>query len=63
MSAGALAAIQNRYRYLTFLLALAVSCNAQSKPAFAVDEEQTQTPEQTARTLNILPPLLWGPEP
>ena len=49
--------MRNRYRYLAFLLALAISCHAQSKPAFAVDEEQTQTPEQTAKTLNVLPIL------
>ncbi|MDE1178766.1 MAG: hypothetical protein PW789_19500 [Edaphobacter sp.] len=49
--------MRNRLVYLTFLLAIAISSHAQSKPVFAVDDEQTQTPEQTARTLNILPVL------
>jgi len=49
--------MRNRCPYLIFLLALAIGCHAQSKPTFAVDEEQTQTPEQTAKTLNIFPIL------
>jgi hypothetical protein len=42
---------------LAFLFALSVNSYPQSKPTFAVDEEQTLTPEQTASTLNILPVL------
>lgn len=49
--------MRNLLRRLTFLLAIGASCHAQSKPTFAADEEQTQTPEQTAKTLNILPVL------
>jgi len=57
MSAGTLTGMLNRYRYLALVLAIAASCKAQSKPTFAVDEEQTQTPEQTAKLLNVFPIL------
>lgn len=49
--------MQTRLPVITFLLILTVACSAQSKPTFALDEEQTQTPEQTAKSLNILPIL------
>jgi hypothetical protein len=39
------------------LMSLAASTVAQSKPRFVVDEESTLTPEQTAKTINVLPVL------
>jgi len=40
---------------LMICLSVALNCSAQTRPGFAVDDEQVQTPEQTAKTLNVLP--------
>jgi hypothetical protein len=42
---------------LILCLSVAECCSAQVKPNFAIDQEQTQTPEQTAQTLDVLPVL------
>jgi hypothetical protein len=47
----------NRLCRLALCFAVAVTCHSQTKPYFELDDEQTQTPEQTAETLNVRPVL------
>ncbi|WP_260735096.1 hypothetical protein [Tunturiibacter lichenicola] len=47
--------LTRRVLSLVLLMSVAASAVAQSRPKYAVDDESTLTPEQTARTINVLP--------
>jgi hypothetical protein len=47
--------LTRRVLSLALLISVAASAVAQSRPKFAVDDESTSTPEQTCRTINVLP--------